>query len=81
MSRYAVTRSIATGFMSVGLAILIALIAAVPFAGLSPMTVAFVGMIVAGAGMLLRDRVLVRVEPDLPLAADRRRSHASLANI
>lgn len=61
MSRYTVTRSLATALMAVGLLTLVALIAAVPFAGLSPMTVAFAAMIVTGAGMLLRDRVLVRV--------------------
>ena len=62
MGRYAVTRSTATLFMVVGVAILLALAAAMPFARVNPMTIAFAGMIVVGAGMLLRERVLVRVE-------------------
>ena len=77
MSRYAITRSLATMFMALGLAILIALLAAVPFAGLNPMTVAFAGMIVAGVGMLLRERVLVRAEPAPAFTEDRRRPHES----
>ena len=62
MSRYAVTRSIATAFMAIAATLLIVLVAAVPIAGVSPMTAAFAGLVVVGAGMLLRERVLVRVE-------------------
>jgi hypothetical protein len=73
MGRYAVTRSIATVFMALGVAILVALMAAVPFAGLNPMTVAFAGMIIAGVGMLLRERVLMRVQPVVTITEERRR--------
>jgi len=43
-------------------AVLASLIAAAPFAGLRQMTVVYTGMILAGIGMFLRERVLVRVE-------------------
>jgi hypothetical protein len=60
MSRYAVTRSTATVFMAVAVAAVLALV--VPVAGVNPITVGYAAMVVVGAGMLLREQVLVRVD-------------------
>jgi hypothetical protein len=62
MSRYAVTRSTATVFMAVAVAAVLALVVAVPVAGVNPITVGYAAMVVVGAGMLLREQVLVRVD-------------------
>jgi hypothetical protein len=59
MQRFAPTRSLATGVLSVALAFLLALIATMPLTHVHPMIVAYVAMIVAGTGMLLRERVFV----------------------
>jgi hypothetical protein len=58
MKRFVPTRSLATLVMTIGVAVLLAMIAAMPFSHLRPMTVGYVAMIVAGAGIVLRERVL-----------------------
>jgi hypothetical protein len=62
MSRYTVTRSAATVILAVVFGVVFSLMVAIPIAGIPPMTVAFAGMLLAGVGILLRRRVLVRVE-------------------
>lgn len=61
MTRYSVTRSVATLAMVIAVVAFVALLVAVPVAGVHPMTVAFAGMLVVGAGILLRERVLIRI--------------------
>jgi hypothetical protein len=60
MKRFVPTRSLATVVMAAGLAILLALIAVLPFTNMRPMTVAYVAMVVTGVSMLLRERVFTR---------------------
>jgi len=62
MSRYTVTRSTATVFLALAAAVFCGLLVAVPLTGINPMTAVFAGMVLAGVGMLLRERVLVRVD-------------------
>jgi hypothetical protein len=61
MTRFTVTRSPATAVMAIGLFIVFALAALLPFTQLRPMTVVYVAMLMTGVGMFLRERVLVRV--------------------
>jgi hypothetical protein len=57
MQHFKPTRSLSTGVMAVALDLFVGLIVTMPVTHVRPMVVFYVGLIVIGTGMLLRERI------------------------